>query len=104
MTARRWYDAHLNPCRYQLGRRFHALDVGGEGEEARLAFQLLIELEFEVWDESVEVDRRWLTSLKAARHLAVIPPVRTDAATGAFCDQHTAAYLAVRQRNARTAS
>jgi hypothetical protein len=81
--------------RYLLGRRFAAIDVGGEGEEARLAFQLLVGVDFEELDDLVEVDRRWLQAKKAARHLAVAPPARTDAATRAFFREHGAAYLAV---------
>jgi len=82
--------------RYLLGRRFDPLDVGAEGEEARLAFELLIGVNFEDQDELVEVDRRWLQARKAARHLGIEPPDRKDVATRTFFHQHGAAYLAFR--------
>jgi len=66
--------------RYLLGRRFEPLDV------------------------LVEVDRRWLQAMKAARHLGVQPPIRTDAATRAFVDKYQAAYFALRQRGGRPMS
>ena len=94
----------LSGRRYRLGRRFSAIDVGAEGEEARTAFQLLIGVEFENLDELVEVDRRWLQARKAARHLGVEPPIRTDAATRTFFDRHQAAYFALRQRGGRPTS
>ena len=65
--------------RYRLRRRFAAIDVGAEGEEARLAFHLLVGVDFEDLDYLEEVDRRWLMARKAARHLGVEPPVRTEA-------------------------
>ena len=79
--------------RYRLGRRFDPIDVGAEGEEARLAFQLLIGVDYEDLDELVEVDRRWLQAKKAARHLGVEPPVRTDAATRTFFRQVSGSIL-----------
>ena len=94
----------LSGRRYLLGRRFDPLDVGAEGEEARLAFHLLIGVDFEDLDELFEVDRRWLQSLKAARHLGVAAPARTDAATRAFFEKHMTAYLALRQRGGRLTS
>jgi len=90
--------------RYRLGRAFDPIDVGAEGEEARLAFQLLIGVVYEDLDELVEVDRRWLQAMKAARHLGVQPPIRTDAATRAFVDKYQAAYFALRQRGGRPTS
>ncbi len=90
--------------RYLLGRRFDPLDVGGEGEEARLAFQLLIGVDYEDQDELVEVDRRWLMAMKAARHLQVAPPLRTDSATRSFFKTYGEAYFALRQRGRRPTS
>jgi hypothetical protein len=90
--------------RYLLGRQFEAIDVGAEGEEARLAFELLIGREYEDLDALVEVDRRWLMAKKAARHLGIEPPVRTDSATRGFFDRHAAAYFAVRRRGKGTTS
>jgi hypothetical protein len=94
----------LSGRRYLLGRRFDPIDVGAEGEEARLAFQLLIGVGYEDMDELVEVDRRWLQAMKAARHLGVEPPIRTDAATRAFFETHQAAYFALRERGGRPMS
>lgn len=90
--------------RYLLGRRFEPNDVGGEGEEARLTFALLIEVDFEDLDELVEVDRRWLQARKAARHLGVEAPIRTDAATRAFFDRYKDSCFALRRRGGRSTS
>jgi hypothetical protein len=90
--------------RYRLGRRFDPLDVGAEGEEARLAFALLIGVDFEDLDDLVEVDRRWLQARKAARHLGLEPPIRTDAATRSFFETYGEAYVAIRQRGGRPTS
>jgi hypothetical protein len=89
---------------YRLGRPFDPVDVGAEGEEARLAFHLLIGGAFEDRDDLDEVDRRWLMARKAARHLGVEPPVRTDAATRSFIETHRDAYVPLRQRVGRTSS
>ena len=94
----------LSGRRYRLGRRFDPLDVGSEGEEARLAFGLLIGVDYEDLDELVEVDRRWLQARKAARHLGVEPPSRTDAATRSFFKTCGEAYFALRQRGGRPTS
>jgi hypothetical protein len=83
---------------YVLGRRFDAIDVGAEGEEARLAFELLVGRDYERADDLVMVDRLWLAARKAARQLGVEPPARTNVATRAFFDRHIKAYSAVRQR------
>ncbi len=83
--------------RYRLGRRFNAVDVGAEGEEARLAFELLVGRDDADADELVEVDRRWLMARKAARHLGLEPPARTDAATRGFFENHGDTYVAVRR-------
>ena len=90
--------------RYLLGRRFDPLDVGAEGEEARLAFDLLIGVAFEDLDELVEVDLRWLQAMKAARHLRVEPPLRTAASTLEFFKRHAELYFAIRERGRRPAS
>jgi hypothetical protein len=94
----------LSGRRYRLGRQFDPLDVGGEGEEARLAFALLIGVDYEDLDELLEVDRRWLMAMKAARHLGVEPPIRTDAATRSFFKTYGEAYFALRQRGGRPTS
>jgi hypothetical protein len=94
----------LSGRRYRLGRRFDPLDVGSEGEEARLAFQLLIGVDYEEQDELVEVDRRWLMAMKAARHLGVEPPIRSDSATRSFFETYIEAYFALRKRGGRPTS
>ncbi len=88
---------------YLLGRRFEAVDVGAEGAEARLAFVLLIGLGYEGMADLHEVDLRWLMACKAARHLGIEPPSRTEAATRDFVDRHAEAYFAVRRRGRRSA-
>ena len=90
--------------RYLLGRQFDAVDVGAEGEEARLAFELLIGRDYQGANALTEVDRLWLMARKAARHLGIEPPVRTDSATRAFFDRHAAGYFAVRRRGKGTMS
>ena len=88
--------------RYLLGRQFKAIDVGAEGEEARLAFELLVGREYEDLDALAEVDRRWLMAMKAARHLGIEPPARTDSATRTFFDRQAVAYFAIRRRGRGT--
>jgi len=85
--------------RYQLGRRIDAVDIGGEGEEARLAFQLLIGPAFEEAGALSEVDRLWLMACKAARHLDVEPPTRTQSSTRDFFNRQAAAYVSIRRRS-----
>jgi hypothetical protein len=87
--------------RYLLGRRFEAIDVGAEGEEARLAFGLLIGDAFEHAAAIREVDRMWLASRKVARHLEVQPPVRRPADIQAFVARHAAAYVRLREQRGR---
>ena len=90
--------------RYQLGRRFDAVDVGGEGPEARAAFELLIG---DVADDMARLrnlDALWVSACKAARHLGVAPPDRKVPDITAFSDRNAAAYLALRRRNAGTTS
>ncbi len=83
--------------RYSLGRRFEAVDVGGEGEEARLAFELLVGSSFEEEDVLKEVDRHWLMACKAARHLAVARPMRTQTGVSHFFKTHSEAYMRLRR-------
>lgn len=84
---------------YVLGRRFTARDVGGEGEEARLAFRLLVEPASEVAGELADLDRGWLACCKAARHLGVAVSARTAAEVDAFLDTYLLAYHALRGAN-----
>ena len=83
--------------RYTLGRRFDPVDVGAEGEEPRLAFDLLVADKFEDMDLLREVDRSWLMACKAARHLSVGKPARTRAAVAGFFANHGEAYLQLRR-------
>jgi hypothetical protein len=83
--------------RYMLGRQFDAYDIGNEGEEARLAFELLVGLCYERADDLKEVDRTWLTALKAARHLGVAPPARRECDITKFMRSHIGAYLQLRR-------
>ncbi len=83
--------------RYTLGRRFDPVDVGAEGEEPRLAFDLLVADDFEDMDILREVDRDWLMACKAARHLAVDKPARAQAAVAKFLADYRAAYLELRR-------
>ena len=83
--------------RYMLGRQFDAYDIGNEGEEARLAFELLVGICYERADDLKEVDRTWLTALKAARHLGVEPPARRERDITEFMRSHSDAYLQLRR-------
>ena len=82
--------------RYTLGRRFDPVDVGAEGEEPRLAFDLLIADAFEGIEVLREVDRDWLMACKAARHLEVDRPARSQAAVAKFRADYQVAYLQLR--------
>ena len=82
--------------RYTLGRRFDPVDVGAEGEEPRLAFDLLASDAFEGMGVLREVDRDWLMACKAARHLAVGKPSRSQAAVAKFRADYQVAYLQLR--------
>lgn len=88
----------LSGRRYVLGRRFAPLDVGAEGEEARLAFASMVEREFEGQDALRKVEELWLTSCKMGRHLGVEPPPRRSSEIRQFLRQHGDAYLAARSR------
>ncbi len=87
--------------RYTLGRRFEAMDVGAEGEEARAAFEHLLGSEFEGMKRLWEMDRQWVASQKVARHLRVPPPARRPADVKTFLDRHLVAYVALRDRGGR---
>ena len=83
--------------RYTLGRRFDPVDVGAEGEEPRLAFDLLAANAFESMESLREVDRDWLMACKAARHLAVDKPVRSQVGVAKFIADYKATYLKLRR-------
>ena len=73
--------------------------VPGEGEEAWLAFDLLVgaDAEYHQAVPPISVDRandvRWLTACKVARHLGLCMPDRTPAIVEAFLEQHVGSYL-----------
>jgi hypothetical protein len=81
---------------YRLGRRFEAVDVGAEGDEARWAFELLVFAGYEDAEKLRRVDKLWLTVGKAARHLKLERPPRTGPAIEAFFDRHGAAFEVAR--------
>ncbi|MFC3125090.1 hypothetical protein ACFOD4_08465 [Pseudoroseomonas globiformis] len=88
---------------YELGRQIALEDIPVEGEEAWVAFELL--LGHDVADpEAVPprvvdpaADREWVAACKAARHLGVVAPRRIPREVAAFFDQYRVAYLAYRQ-------
>ncbi len=84
--------------RYRLGRRFEALDVGAEGEEARLAFALLAERDFDEADELRRFKAHWVSACKMARHLGLAPPMRRMEDVRTFLSTYGESYLAKRQR------
>ena len=64
--------------RYRLGRRFDAVDFGGEGDEAGTAFRYLLEGDFDGFGALRALDKLWLVSCKASRHLGLQhPPCRS---------------------------
>ena len=82
---------------YRLGREFDLLDLRSEGEEARVAFELLLGDTTETMDALREFDRSWLSACKAARHLGVQEPARTVAAVEAFTASFLRRYMALRR-------
>jgi hypothetical protein len=82
---------------YELGRRFEAIDVGGEGAEARMAFDYLVGREFDGMDDLFEIDRTWVAAQKMARHLAIAPPSRRSDDLRHFVRANIVAYLALRR-------
>ena len=87
--------------RYRLGRRFDALDVSGEGEEPRTAFELLVGALHRDREALLVLDGAWLTACKMARHLELPAPSRAAADVAEFHIAHAAAYVA--RRRGRTA-
>jgi len=93
--------------RYALGRRIEPEDVPLEGEEAWLAFDLLIGPDA-ADDAAVppisadgSPDAEWITACKIARHLSVAAPDRAPARVDEFMRRHIAAYLALRAQGRR---
>jgi hypothetical protein len=91
--------------RYGLGRRIEPAGIPLEGEEAWLAFDLLIgdDAANEVAVPPISMDRKtdaiWLAACKMARHLGITAPGRAPDAVQAFVKQNIEAYLRLRQLN-----
>ena len=79
--------------RYQLGGRFDAVDVGGEGDEAGTVFRYLLEGDFDGFGALRALDKLWLVSCKASRHLGLQHPRAGRRMSEPF-ESHRAAYLA----------
>ena len=84
--------------RYELGRRIKPVDIPSEGEEAWLAYDIL--LGDHVVDRDAvprlsvdrESDSAWLTACKIARHLYVATPGRALLAVDSFLKNHEKKY------------
>jgi len=93
--------------RYALGRRIELRDIPDEGEEAWMAFDLLVGDEVADADAVPRIsadpgrDTSWVAACKAARHLGVAGPNRAPSQVDAFLREHYASYLALRSREAR---
>ena len=85
---------------YLLGRRFRPEEVALEGEEAALAFAILVEEDRASGSQSAptRLDRLWLSSCKTARHLGVAPPGRDRREIIGFMNRHLAEYGAAMAR------
>ena len=86
---------------YKLGRRIDPEGIPMEGDEAWLAYDLLISPDAD--DDVVpplsadsQRDAEWIAACKMARHLRVTLPVRAPVAVQEFMRLHTEAYLALR--------
>ncbi len=88
--------------RYELGRRIELPDIPEEGEEAWVAFDLLIGSEAADDDAVPPIsadpghDMRWLAACKAARQLGIAAPGRAPRRVTAFLRENRAKYLALR--------
>lgn len=88
--------------RYALGRQLAAEDIPAEGEEALVAYLLLLGEDARDAGAVPAIavapwrDARWLTAQKMARHLRVPPPPRASEPVTRFLEQHRSAYLARR--------
>lgn len=92
----------LSGRRYSLGRRIEPEDIPDEGEEAWLAFDLLLGSDTDelVPPISAEpgLEQRWVTACKMSRHLKVPAPGRSPRAVDAFVERHGANYRRVMKR------
>jgi hypothetical protein len=93
---------HCERLQYTLDRRIQPEDVPAEGEEAWLAYDLLIGLDA-TDNEAVppisadpQRDAVWLGARKVARHLGVAAPERTPVRVQEFVTRHIKAYLELR--------
>jgi hypothetical protein len=84
--------------RYTLGRQIQPEDVPGEGEEAWIAFDLLIGADAADGDAVPPIsadpgrDTRWVTACKVARHLGLGAPRRAPADVDGFLRRNMDAY------------
>ena len=88
---------------YSLGRRFRPGDVAAEGEEAWLAFLMLVGRSYHghmAIPGSRETDGRWIAACKMSRHLGVVAPARHPASVGPFLARYLAPYSALRSGGA----
>jgi hypothetical protein len=94
--------------RYGLGRRIEPAGISLEGEEAWLAFDLLIgdDAANDVAVPPISTDRKsdviWLAACKMARHLGIAGPGRAPDAVQAFVVQNIEAYRQLRLPNGRS--
>jgi hypothetical protein len=91
--------------RYELGRRIEPADIPLEGEEAWLAYDILLG-DHVVDSDAVprlSVDRKldsaWVTACKVARHLDVAAPGRGLLAVDSFLKDHEQKYRLKRSWN-----
>lgn len=88
--------------RYELGRRIDPEDIPAEGDEAWMAFDLLIGPDAADGDAVPPIsadptrDARWVAACKMARHLSIGAPGRSPSEVEAFLELHLAANLAYR--------
>lgn len=94
--------------RYALGRRIELQGIPEEGEEAWMAFDLLIGDEAADDDAVPPIsadparDASWVSACKIARHLGIAGPNRAPSRVDAFLREHYANYLALRSRDVRS--
>lgn len=87
---------------YALGRQIERSQIPREGEEAWLAYNLL--LGAHIADDVTVLplsadplgDRAWIIACKMARHLGIAPPARVGQDIGAFLAAHLVTYQKVR--------
>jgi hypothetical protein len=96
-------DSSAGLCRtasgrvYLLGREFAPFQVAHEGEEAAVAFAVLVGNGLLPGTDTAaaKLDRLWLASCKAARHLGMAPPARDRREVIDFMNRFLAPYAAV---------